>query len=98
VAFSLAVLCSQISLDKIPGYFGSNCPSTHAQNVHMIVLDSLSGREVIVNQRGPHPFHLIGADRSTYPATADRDAPLHFACDHCLRKRHNEIRIVVARS
>ena len=93
MAFSLAVLSGQVGLDKIPGYFGSYRSSTHAQNVHMIVLDSLPGREVILYQRGADSLHLVGADGRAYPATADGDAPLNFARDNCISKRHNEIGI-----
>jgi hypothetical protein len=42
--FGLAVLCREVSLDQIPSDFGPHGPSAHAENVHMIVLDSLLGR------------------------------------------------------
>jgi hypothetical protein len=74
MAFSLAVLCGQVGLDKIRSYFGSYGPASHAQNVHMIVLDSLPGPEVIVDQRSTDPLYLVGADRCA-PATADSDGP-----------------------
>src|SRR5262245_16606090 len=98
MAFSLAVLCGHVGLDKIPGYFGSNGPSTHAQNIHMIVLDSLPGREVIVDQCGTDSLYLVGANCCANPATADSNPPLDPACGNCLAKRDNEIRIVVVRS
>jgi len=47
----------------------------------MIVLDSLPGREVIMDQGGADSLYLIGADCCAYPATADGDATLHVACD-----------------
>jgi hypothetical protein len=95
MAFSLAVLCGQIGLDKIPGYFGSYGPSTHAQNVHMIVFDALPGREVIMDQPGTNSLYFVGADRCAYPATAYSNATLDFACGNCLSERDHEIGIVV---
>jgi len=93
--FGPAVFCGQVSLDKIPSHFRPHSPSTHAENVHMIVLDSLFGREVIVDQRGADSFHLVSADRCTDPAAADGYAPLHFAGDYRVSERDDEVRIVV---
>src|SRR5262249_35469997 len=95
--FGLAVLCRQVSLDQIPSHFGPHGPSAHAENVHMIVLDSLLGREVILDQRGVDSFHLVGADRCTYPAAADGHAPLHFAFGNRVNEWDDEVRIVVTR-
>src|SRR5215831_15239883 len=96
MAFSLAVLCRKVRLDKIPGYFRSYRPSTHAQNVHMIVLDPLPGREVIMDQPSTNSLYFGSADRCPYPAAADSNAPLDIACGNCLSERDNEIGIVVA--
>jgi hypothetical protein len=96
MAFSLAVLCGQVGLDQVPSHFGAYSPSAHAQNVHVIVLDPLLGREVIVDQPGADSLHLIGTDGCTYAATADGDASLDYARDNCISKRDHEIGLVVA--
>jgi hypothetical protein len=49
VPFGLAVLGCEIGFNKAPGLFRSDGPSAHAQNVHVIVLDTLFGGEVIVD-------------------------------------------------
>ena len=48
-----------------------------------------------MDQRSPDTFHLIGADGCTHPAAADRNATFHFTGGHRVRKRNNEVRIVV---
>ena len=66
------------------------------QNVHVVVLDSLLRREMVMDQGGPDTFHLIGADRCANPAAADRNAPLHLAGNNSHCERGDEIWIVVA--
>ena len=91
-----AVHCAQVGLGQIPSHFRSHSSSDHAQNVHMVVLDTLPGREMVVDERSPDTFHLIGANGCTHPAAADRNATIHFTGSHCVRQRDNEVRIVVA--
>src|SRR5262249_53526685 len=93
--FCLTVRCRQIGSDQIPSHFRPHSPSAHAQNIHVIVFDSLLSRKVIVHQRGATPFHLIGADGCTYPTAADRHAPFHFARDNCVSERDDKVWIVV---
>src|SRR5262245_3935972 len=93
--FCLTVRCRQIGSDQIPSHFRPHSPSAHAQNIHVIVFDSLLSRKVIVHQRGANPFHLIGADGCTYPTAADRHAPFHFARDNCVSERDDKVWIVV---
>ena len=49
VAFSLAEVSCQKSFDKIPGQHGPHDPATETNNVHVIVLDPLPSREVIID-------------------------------------------------
>jgi hypothetical protein len=37
------------SLDQIPGYGWSHSPAAHAKNIHVIVLDTLPRRKMVVN-------------------------------------------------
>src|SRR5208282_1106629 len=50
VPLGLAIFGCQKSLDKIPCHGGTDRPASHAKDVHVVVLDPLLGREVIVNQ------------------------------------------------
>ena len=45
----LTKLGGEKRLDEIPGDGWSYCPATHAKNIHVIVLDTLPCRKVIVN-------------------------------------------------
>src|SRR5215471_14738051 len=52
---------------------------------------------MIVNETGVNAFHFVGAYRRANTAAADCDAAIHLACDHCLAKRYNVVRVIVAR-
>jgi len=56
----LTVLGGEEGLDEVPCHRRSHRPTTHADNVHVIVLDPLTGREVIMDQRGAHAGNLVG--------------------------------------
>ena len=70
----------QEGLHQVPGYCRSYGTATHADDVHMIVLDPLPGGEVVVNQAGadagillaqtaaPTPLPQMAIPRSTFPA------------------------------
>ena len=64
MAFSLAVLRGQASLDKDPRLLLVLRSFHPCKNVHMIVLDSLFGREMILDQRGADSL-----DRARAPAS-----------------------------
>src|SRR5262245_48418462 len=76
VSFVLAELSGQERLDEVPGHSRSHGPASHTNNIHVIVLDPLLGREVVVNDRGADAWYLVGTDRCTDTATADRHTAL----------------------
>src|ERR1035438_7196697 len=49
VAVSLAEVSCQKSFEKVPGHHGPHDPATETNNVHVIVLDPLPSREVIID-------------------------------------------------
>jgi hypothetical protein len=49
VSLGLAELGSQARLDEVPGHGWTVGPAAYAHNVHVIVLHTLPGREVVVN-------------------------------------------------
>lgn len=57
----LAEFGGQERLDEIPGHRRSHRSSAHAKDVHVIVLDALLGREMVVNQAGADTLDLVGA-------------------------------------
>src|SRR5688572_11111203 len=97
VSLVLAERGSQKRLDEVPGHGRSHRPAAHANNVHVIVLDPLPGREVVVNDGGANARDLVGTDRCADAAAADRHAALYLSRHHGPSQRDDEVRIVVAR-
>ena len=52
MSLGLAEPGRQKGFHEVPGHRRSHRPAAHAEDVHVIVLDPLSSREVVVNQRG----------------------------------------------
>ena len=61
----------------------------------MIVFDSLLGGEMIMDQAGMDSLDLVGADRSTHPAAADRNTALHLSGHDSMGQRNNVVGIVI---
>src|SRR5215475_2704140 len=96
VSFGLTVLSRQKRLDEVPSHGRSYRPAAHAKDVHMIVLDALLGREVVMDQCGTDAVNLVGAHRRTDTAAADRHTAIHLSSDHRLRQRKHIVGIVIA--
>src|SRR5262245_29568200 len=60
VSLGLAECGGQECLDEVPGDGWSYGPTAHTQDVQMIVLDPLPGREVVVDERRADALHLVG--------------------------------------
>src|SRR5262249_22395982 len=79
VPLGLAELGPKERLDEVPGHGRPHGPAAHAEDVHVIVLDSLSGRAVIVDQSGSDARDLVGTDRGADAAAANRRAAVHLS-------------------
>src|SRR5260221_595509 len=95
VALVLTELSGQEGLNEIPGHRRSYSPSAHAKDVHMIILDTLPGREMVVDQSGTNTLNLVGANRCADTTAANRNATIHFPRNHGLTERDNEVGIIV---
>ena len=91
----LAVLGSEKGLDQIPSHAGADGASSHAEDVHVVVLDSLLGGEMIVDEAGTDSLGLIGADRGPHPAATDGNAALDLTGHDSEGQRRNEVGIVI---
>ena len=98
MALGLAELGGQERLHEVPGHRGADGAAAHAEDVHVIVLDALPRREMVVDETGADAGHFVGADRRADAAAADRHAAFDLARDDCLAERHDEIGIVVVRT
>ena len=84
-------------LHEIPGHARSDRAATDADNVHVVVFDSLHCRKMVMDQPGADPRDLVRADRRADAAAADGHAALQGSRRHRLRERDDEVRIVVVR-
>jgi hypothetical protein len=85
VAFGLAELGRQEGLDQVPGGGRPHNATAQTNNVHVIILDSLPGREVVEDQTGSHALNLVGADGRTHAAAANSYSAIHLTRRHRLR-------------
>src|SRR6267142_3137896 len=76
MSLGLAEFGREKRLDEVPSNRRSHRPAAHAEDIQVIVFDSLAGREVIVNERGANARHLVGTDGRADAAATDRQAPL----------------------
>ena len=97
MTLGLTELGPQKCLDEVPGREGSNGTSAHANNVHVVVLDPLPGRVVVVHQPGTDSRYLVCTDRRSDAAAADGYAAFDRPCRHSPGERDDEVGIVVAR-
>jgi hypothetical protein len=95
VTLGLAEFGGQEGLDEIPSYGRSYGPAAHAENVQMIVLDSLPSRVMVVDECSANAWNLIGADRCAHSTPADRYAAIHLALGDSPGEGDDHIRIVV---
>jgi hypothetical protein len=96
VSLSIAEPGCQECLDKVPGDGRSHGPAAHTDNVHVIVLDSLPRREVVMDETGTNTHNLVGTNGRTDAAAADRHPALHFAGGHRSGERDDKIGVIVA--
>src|SRR5215475_2286361 len=96
VSFGLTVLSRQKRLYKVPSHSRSYRPAAHAKDVHVIVLDSLLGGEMIVDKRGANTPNFVGAHRRANPTATDGHTAIHLSSDHRLRQREHIVGIVIA--
>ena len=71
---------SEKRLNQVPGDRWANGSTAHAKDIHVIIFDTLSRGEVVVDQRCTNPAHLVSTHRGADAAAADRDATLDVGC------------------
>src|SRR5262245_28729085 len=93
----LAVLRSKVCLDKVPCHCWADGPAIHAEYVHVIIFDTLTGGEMIVDEPGANARHFVGNHRRADTTAANSEASIHLAGRDGLRERHHEVGIIVVR-
>src|SRR5262249_22969353 len=95
VSLGLAACGGQERLDEVPGDGWPYGPAAHTQDVQVIVLDPLPGREVVVDERRTDTPHLVGAHRRTHAAAADRHPTFHLQGGNGPCERDDIVGIVI---
>src|SRR5499426_3243141 len=93
----LAILCGKVCLDKVPCHGRPYGAAAHAEHVHMIIFDTLTGREMIVDEPGANARHFVGTYRRADSTAANSQTSIHLAGRDGLRERHYEVGIIVRR-
>jgi hypothetical protein len=96
VPFSLTKLRRQKCLEQVPSYTRPYGTATHTYNVHVVVLDALLGREMVVDQGGTNAQDLVGANGRSHTTPADGNPAVHITCGDRLGKGENEIGVIIA--
>jgi len=82
-------------LDQLPRDFGAGGSAAQADDVQMIVLDTLACGKVILNQRRSDSGDLVRADRSTDAASAEGDPAFHVSTRDGTGEGNDVVGIVV---
>src|SRR5215470_8574735 len=86
---------SKEALRAVPGNRDTDSPASEAEDVQVIILNTLACRKVIVTECGARPSHFIGGHGSTHAAAAHEDSPLHLSAGHSTSEGKREIWVVV---
>src|SRR5262245_43637000 len=97
VSLRPAELGREERLHEVPGHRRPLGPTAETQNVHVVVLDSLPGGKVVVDQRRADAGNLVATDGRADPASADGDSALNRAVSHRAGQGNDEVRVVVVR-
>src|SRR5262249_38461125 len=93
--FGLTCLRRKKSLHKIPGGLWPDDAAAQTNDVHVIILDALSRREVIEYKTGSHSRNLVRTYRSAHTAPTNGNSPVQLTGRDGLPEWDDEIRIVV---
>src|SRR5262245_6838185 len=93
----LTVLCGKVCLDNIPCHCWTHGAAAHAEYVHVIIFDTLTGGEMIVDETGANPRHFVGTHARADPTAADSHASIHLPGHYGLRERQHKVGIIVKR-
>ena len=71
MTFFLCKLGGQEGIHQFSRDNETHHPAADAEDVHIVVLDSLVSRVVVLHQPGTHSRNLVGTDRGADAAAAD---------------------------
>lgn len=80
--------------NELPRELSTDDPRAQAQNIDVIMFNSLVCGIGIVAKSSPHAFHLISSDTSSHAAATNENCPCNLALLDCLSNRASDIRII----
>lgn len=93
----LTELGSQEGLNKVPSQHRAGDSTAQTDDVHVIILHPLPGREVVRDQARADSRNLVGAHCRANAAAANRHSAFYLTRRNSPGQRENEVRIVVTR-
>src|SRR5262245_26526357 len=91
----LTELRSQEGLNNVPGHHRARDSAAQTDDVHVIILHPLPGREMVSDQACARPRNLVGAHCCANAAAAD--SAFYLARRNRPGQRKYKVRVVVAR-
>src|ERR1700722_5367026 len=82
-------------LRAIPCDRNTHGPASEADNIHVVVLYPLPGREVILTECRAYAIHLVGSHGGAHTAAAHENASLHLSSRYSAREWDRKVRVVV---
>ena len=92
-----AELRRQKSIDEFDSYSQTNGPASHAEDIHVVMFDTLMGRVMLDNQSRTNAWYLVRANRGADSAATHRHTAFDCAGRYGSRERNHEIGIIVCR-
>ena len=95
MARGLAKLGLEKGLDQFPHHFRAFNPSAHANHIEIVILNSLPGGKIILNQAGANSFDFVGTNAGANTTAANGHTPIHFPGGHRLAEWNDEVGIII---
>src|SRR5919204_4733883 len=97
VAFPAVEPCNEEGAHQLARQLGPHDLGAEAEHVHVIVLDALVCRVVVVADRGTDAWDLARRDRRADPGAADEHGAFRLTAANCLADLARLVRVVDAR-
>jgi len=88
-------LCGKIAVHEIECYIRPDDARPEHEDVHIVVLNALLRRVVVMAHRSAYAFEFVGGDGNTDAAAANQNAAIRLAALHLLCNQGGKIGIIV---
>ena len=83
--------------DAIPSHGDARRSAAEAKDIHVVVLDTLASREIVMAESGSYARYLVRGHRSSDSTTANQDTPFYLPARDRAGEGNGEVRIIVVR-